>query len=152
MLYVIDGAAPVPLPFRYTRLDGYTATAEAVLPAMLADGVAVVEVPDPPAAPEGQVAVWDGSGWGLAPAPPPPVPPVVSPAQARIALIRAGLMQQVQQTLDAMPGAEGEEARARWEYGLALERNHPTTLALAEAIGLTQTQVDDLFRAAAAIQ
>ena len=80
--------------------------------------------------------------------PRPPVPAGVSMRQARLALLGAGLLSAVEAALASLPGVEGEAARIEWEYALAVERHSPLINALAPALGLTDEQVDDLFRAA----
>jgi hypothetical protein len=77
-----------------------------------------------------------------------PVPPSVTARQARLALLGAGMLATVEQTLVSMPGVQGEAARIEWEYALAIERGSALINALAPALGLTDEQIDDLFRAA----
>lgn len=108
----------------------------------------------PPDAPEGKVALWDGKAWSVGEAPPPlPIPPavptVVSPFQARVALMRAGLMAQVEAIM-ANPETDPETVAA-WEYATEFRRDSPTLLALAGALGLSVEQVDELFRVAVGV-
>ena len=87
---------------------------------------------------------FDGTAW----APPPqPVPQAVTPLQARRALLAAGLLDAV----TAMVAAAPPEARMAWEYATAVQRDDPTLAALAARMALSPAQVDDLFRAAAAL-
>jgi hypothetical protein len=84
----------------------------------------------------------------LADAPPPPVPDVVSRFQAKAALAGAGLLASVEAALaDADPLAQ-----LAWAEAIEFRRQSPTILGLAAALGLTETQVDDLFHAAAQIE
>lgn len=66
-----------------------------------------------------------------------------SPAQMRIALIRLGLLEQVQAIADSDP-----EASVVWEYATIIERTSPLIDALGGPNGFTPEQIDDIFRAA----
>lgn len=77
------------------------------------------------------------------------VPVSVTPYQARIALLNAGLLASVE-TVMADPGTD-QAAGIAWEYATAIERDSPFIAALAPALGLTEEQIDGLFIAAAAI-
>lgn len=77
-----------------------------------------------------------------------PVPETVSRYQARAALHNAGLLSTVEA---AVAAADDELIRIAWADATVFRRDSPTILALAEALGLTSTQLDDLFRAAALI-
>lgn len=93
-------------------------------------------------------AIWDGNVF-TPPAPTPvPVPEAVTARQARLALLGAGVLPMVDAALAAIAGVEGEAARIEWEYALEIRRDSPLIGALAPMLGLTDGQVDDLFRAA----
>jgi hypothetical protein len=79
-------------------------------------------------------------------APPPPVPQQVTPYQARVALLGAGLLD----TVNALMAHEDTPAPAKiaWEYATYIERTSPFIQALAPALGLTEQQIDELFIAA----
>lgn len=79
-----------------------------------------------------------------------PVPKVVSRAQARIALHGAGLLSQVE-ALIADPATDPVMVIA-YNDAQEFNRNSPTLAALATALGLTDADLDDLFRAAAAVE
>ncbi len=81
----------------------------------------------------------------------PPVPRVVEMAQARLALLQAGLLTQVQSAIDAMPGTDGQAARIAWEYRATVRRDSTLVQALAQQLALTDEQLDALFTAAAAL-
>lgn len=68
-----------------------------------------------------------------------------SPAQMRIALHRAGKLAEVQAIADA-----DAEASIVWEYATYLRRTSPFISALNDG-DFTDTEIDDLFRAAMAI-
>jgi len=72
---------------------------------------------------------------------------VCSRFQAKAALLQAGLLSQVE-TL--MAGAD-PIAQLAWAEAVEFRRNSPTIAALAAGAGLSETQVDDLFRAAMTI-
>lgn len=91
---------------------------------------------------------WAGEGWEPAPVPEPPVPESVSRFQARAALTNAGLIEDV----EAAVAASDALTKLAWADALAFERASSTIAMLAGALGLTDTQVDDLFRAAAEIR
>lgn len=63
----------------------------------------------------------------------------VSMRQARLALLQAGLLN----TVDAHMTEPNQ--RIWWEYATTVERNHPMVVQVASSIGLSDTQVDDLF-------
>jgi hypothetical protein len=79
-------------------------------------------------------------------APAAPVPLSITPLQARRALRGAGLLEQIQSAIKAA----GDEAVDAWEYALEVRRDDPTLTGIAAALGMSNAQVDDLFRAAAA--
>lgn len=76
---------------------------------------------------------------------------VVSMRQARLALLGAGLMAQVNAAIAAMPGVEGEAARIEWEFANEIARNSSLVSGLSSALGLTDAQLDQLFNTAAAL-
>ncbi len=90
-----------------------------------------------------------GTVVDLPPQPLPPVPQQVTNYQARAALLAAGLFDQV----DAAVKAQGTTSAAfqAWEYANNVYRNSPLIAGLGAALGLSAQQIDDLFRAAAAI-
>lgn len=79
---------------------------------------------------------------------PEPVPEAVTARQARLALLGVGKLAMVEGALAAIPGVQGEAARIEWEYASEVQRHSPLIAALAPMLGLTDSQVDDLFRAA----
>ena len=79
------------------------------------------------------------------------VPEWVYASQAYKALILAGLMPAVKAGLAAMPGVEGELARADFEKSARFYRTNPTLAALGPALGMTDAQLDQLFITAATL-
>jgi hypothetical protein len=84
--------------------------------------------------------------------PPPPVPQTVSMAQARLALIGAGLFSTIDAGLKALPEPQRTTALTAWEYAPNVSRNGTLVTTLASQFGLTDAQLDGLFTAAAAIE
>lgn len=76
------------------------------------------------------------------------VPEVVTMRQARLALLGAGLLAQVNTAVANMLGAEGDAARIEWEYAQEVRRDSPLVAALSEILGLTDEALDNLYRTA----
>ena len=95
------------------------------------------------------IAEWEAEGNTIEPyvPPPEPVPSAVSMFQARAALLAAGLYEAV----DAAIQQAGGVNLVAWEYATEVRRDSPMVQAMAQQLGLTDEQVDDLFRQAAAI-
>ena len=72
------------------------------------------------------------------------VPQVVTMRQARLALLNAGLLD----TVNAAVSAAGGSAAIEWEFAQEVERNWTTLISLQPTLGLTDEQIDDLFRLA----
>jgi hypothetical protein len=66
-----------------------------------------------------------------------------SPAQMRLALHRAGLLDRVQAIADS-----DKEASIVWEYATVILRSSPFISAMADQSGMSDDQIDDLFLAA----
>lgn len=96
---------------------------------------------------------WMAEGNTPQPADPvvPVVPEVVTMRQARLALLQSGMLTQVNTSVANMPGAAGDAARIEWEFSSTVERNRPLVQSLIGAPGLTESQLDDLFRLAATL-
>lgn len=80
-----------------------------------------------------------------------PVPAEVTMRQARLALLAAGKLAAVEAAIDAMAEPTRTGARIEWEYSNALQRDNALVAALGPALGLSTNDIDNLFRAAAAI-
>lgn len=75
------------------------------------------------------------------------VPAVVSAAQARLALLNAGLLDAVKAAVE-----QADEATQIWfEYATEWQRDTAVLNALGDQLGLSSGQIDDLFKAAAAL-
>lgn len=78
------------------------------------------------------------------------VPSSVSRFQARAALLQAGLLGDIE-TYMADPATD-PFVRIAWQDAQEFRRNSPTVLSLQPLLGLTDGQLDDLFRFAATIE
>lgn len=81
---------------------------------------------------------------------PAPVPDEVTNFQARAALLGAGLFEMVNSAILALPMTD--VAYQAWEYANTVTRHGALVNAMAQQLGLTSEQLDNLFRAAAAIE
>lgn len=79
------------------------------------------------------------------------LPSSLSPRQLREQLIIAGLIDQVETIVAAVPGIEGRIIRNWWDRATIFERSHVLIDQVAAQLNppLTSAQIDDLFRAAA---
>jgi hypothetical protein len=99
--------------------------------------------------PQTQQVTWDGSQWVVS-AVQPPVPDSVPAHHLRRALREAGLRAQVDALIASLP--EDHPMREDWEYAPHFRRDALGIEQVRQALGLTQEQVDDVFRAAGAVQ
>ena len=74
-----------------------------------------------------------------------PVPQQVTMRQARLALLSAGLLDDVEMVITAA----GRAAQLEWEYAAVVDRSNPAVAAVQQQEALTDAQIDDLFREAA---
>lgn len=108
----------------------------------------------PPALEGGQVARWAGGTWEVLPERPVVVPPTlavpsaVTMRQARLALLGAGLLDDVDAAINSLPSPQKEAARIEWEYSQEVQRHNGFVSVLAPMLGLTEAQTDALFVAA----
>lgn len=87
---------------------------------------------------------WDGSAFSK-PEPVVKVPEVVTMKQARLALLAAGKLADVDTAISAMPATDSQAARIQWEYSAIVERRSSLVASLGSAIGLNDAQIDALF-------
>lgn len=92
--------------------------------------------------------LWDGENFTPAPPAPLVVPESVTMRQARLALLGAGLLDDVDAAINAMPSPQKEAARISWEYSQEVQRHNGVVASLGPLLGLTDAQIDDLFLAA----
>ena len=81
--------------------------------------------------------------------PSPGVPQSVTMRQARLALHAAGLLTSVDAAIAAMDEPDKTAAQITWEFAQTVDRGFGMVPQLAAALGMTETQIDDLFIAAA---
>mgnify|MGYP000216882619 CR=1 FL=1 len=117
-----------------------------VLPEHLSAHVVVTDEQAP-----GWVNLWVNPATGSLTAPParPPLPPVVPAAvsmrQARLALLQAGKLGEVNALIAGLPGPSGDAARIEWEFSNEVRRQQPLVLQLGPGIGLDAAGLDQLF-------
>ena len=71
----------------------------------------------------------------------------ISPRQARLALLKVGLLDQVETAIKAGPRSVQNE----WEFGLEVRRDHEMVEHMKASLGMTDAQLDALFLAASTI-
>lgn len=138
----------------YAILEGGVVTNTAVSQAPLVewDGVTIpvtgwIELPEGVEIGD----LFDGEAF-TKPEPVVVVPLSVTPRQAKLALLGAGLLDSVDAALDAIVDpTEQRAAQIEWEYAIEFRRDAPLIAAIGGALGLTDEQIDTLFVAAAAI-
>lgn len=81
----------------------------------------------------------------------PAVPQQVTMRQARLALLDAGLLSNIDAAIDSLPSPEKETARIEWDYSSAVVRNRPLVGLLGAALGLDDAGLDALFITAATL-
>lgn len=85
------------------------------------------------------------------PAQPPQIPQSVTMRQARLALLGAGLLSGVEAAITTLPEPQKSAALIEWEYAALVQRSSGLVPMMGTALGLTESQLDDLFVAAAAL-
>lgn len=71
----------------------------------------------------------------------------VTPLQARRAIRELGLKTQI----DAAIAAAGDEAQETWDYALEIRRDDPLLNQIAAGLGLSSSDLDDVFALAATL-
>lgn len=81
-----------------------------------------------------------------------PTPLSVTMRQARLALLQAGLLDQVDVVLAAIPDATiRKAAQIEWEFASSINRDSPLLQQLAAALSLDAAALDHLFTAASSL-
>ena len=75
----------------------------------------------------------------------------VTMRQARLALLGAGLLDDVDAAINAMPEPQRTAARITWDYSSTVERDNEVLVALAASLGLAESDLDNLFTTAASL-
>lgn len=126
----------------------------AVINRAVFDGALPADWPDRDSWIESEVAQigWTYADNEFAPPPPAPLPPppsvpmVISPRQARLALLSMGLLDQVNEAIAGGP----VEMRIAWEFSTEVRRDDPGVIALAKQLGIAD-RLPELFTIAAAL-
>ena len=111
--------------------DGFIETTNSVVCGMLYDAQ-TDKFTTPPTAPE-------------------PIPTSISPRQARLALLQADLLSQVDTAISSLESPAKETAQIEWEYATSIERSSEWINQLGGALGLDATGIDDLFKTASTL-
>jgi hypothetical protein len=126
---ILDDAAGWELP------EGFTLTIETEtayeIGGTLIDGV---YAPPTPAAPDPGIII-------------PAAKQSVTPRQARLALLAAGLLPSVENAVKAAGGA----TQITWEYATEIDRNSEMITTLGASLGLSSAAIDLLFKQAASL-
>jgi hypothetical protein len=149
--FIYDGASFAPGSIKLTVAQGVAQAVTNDASSLFPQGCVVLEITgatsaDPQAAYGG--FLYDATANTLtAPPPPSTVPQSVTPRQARLALLNAGLLDEVQATVDAIGGA----TQISWDYATEVNRSDPLITTLSTTLSITDAQMDALFVAAAAL-
>ena len=68
------------------------------------------------------------------------VPQGITPLQAKLQLLKLGLLDDVEALV-----SKDRTAQLYWEYALIIERDNEVLLSMAEQLGFTSEQLDDMF-------
>lgn len=79
------------------------------------------------------------------------VPSEVTMRQARLALHQAGFLSTVESAINAMPEPPRTAARIEWDYSNAIQRDNQFVSQLGAILGLSSSQLDELFIQAAGL-
>ena len=75
----------------------------------------------------------------------------VSMRQARLALLSTGRLADVNSAIAGLPEPQRSAADIEWNYGNEVQRNSTLVTMLGGMLGLTDTQLDELFALAATL-
>lgn len=78
-------------------------------------------------------------------------PSRVTMRQARLALLAAGKLQEVDPAIDAMSEPQKTAARIEWDYSHEVSRDNPFVQVLSHALDMSEADLDELFTAAASM-
>lgn len=74
------------------------------------------------------------------------VPTTITARQLRLALVDRGIdIGKIDEIINALPGEQKTAAQISWEYAHTFKRNNPMLLQVAEAIGITEEELNDIF-------
>lgn len=96
----------------------------------------------------GESAVWDGSAWEVVtPQPAPELFAALTPWQVRQVLTQSGKRQAVEDMINA----GSLELQDAWRYASEFKRDNPFLVQMAAAMGMSDAEVDDMFRLGATL-
>jgi hypothetical protein len=75
------------------------------------------------------------------------VPAAVTPRQARLMMLEAGILDDVEAAIDGLSDA----ARIEWDYALEIRRDSPLVAALTPILGFSEEMIDAMFMQAATL-
>jgi hypothetical protein len=102
----------------------------------------------------GEGSVEDASPEDFPPPPPAPapVPQSVTMRQARLALLGAGLLDNIDAAIASIPDeVQRRAATIEWEYANTVERNSAFVQQMAAGLAMSAEQMDQLFITAATL-
>lgn len=99
----------------------------------------------PPVLAEGEFAVFSGSSWSVTTSKPEKVPREITMRQARLELMSQNLLPSVESALSALPEPDKTAATIEWEYSQTVRRDRSFVATIGQALGLSESQIDDLF-------
>lgn len=75
------------------------------------------------------------------------VPQKITPRQLRLALVDSGIsISQVESALNSIEDeTQKEKALIEWEYALTFNRKHPLINQMGMSLGISETDIDNLF-------
>lgn len=123
--------------------------AEGTIIARINESTGHVEILEPGHPDWAAAVAAEPSAYVQPPPSPAPVPRTVSRFQARAALHLSGHLVAAEA---AVAASTDPLVQMAWDEAIEFRRTSPTIVSLAAAIGLTDQQVDDLFRLAATIE
>ena len=99
----------------------------------------------------GRWVVPDANGYPSVYVPPIQTPQQVTMRQARLALLSAGILPDVDVALANLPSPQRETAQIEWQHGTSVERSSQLVALLAGPLNLTDNALDALFKLAATL-
>lgn len=79
------------------------------------------------------------------------IPRVVTPRQARLALLQANLLSNVNAAIESLEEPEKTQVKIEWEFASEIRRESPLVKKLANAMQLSNVELNELFVSAAQI-
>lgn len=95
--------------------------------------------------------LYDGEKFTPPEPTPEPVPSSVTMRQARLALHAHGKLAAVQDAINLLSDPPKTAAQIEWDYASVVERASPFVAMLTPALGMTDAEMDELFREAATL-